>query len=110
MGRLAGDLVDERALATSASLLNAYSQRVCGFRMEGNYAFGIGFTRRDPQSWMSVGIGVEAVQIQAPDLAAAWPDPTGDQAGGSLVGVGQGADAFDDGVEFRGPGGSGAPS
>jgi hypothetical protein len=94
------DLVDERALVADAGGVDAFVQRVGGFRVQRYGSFGVGLAGGDTQPGMSFGIGVEAVQFQALDLAAAGPDPARDEVRRPLVRVLQGADAVNDGGEF----------
>jgi hypothetical protein len=50
----------------------------------------------------AVGVGVEAVEVQALDFAAAGADPAGDQVGGALVGIVERVDLFLDCRELVG--------
>jgi hypothetical protein len=47
VGWFAGDLVDERALAAGAGLVDACPQCVGGFGMQGDDALGVGLAGRD---------------------------------------------------------------
>jgi hypothetical protein len=64
--------------------------------VEWDAAFGVGLACGDPEPGVSVGVGVQAVELETADLAASRADPAGDEVGRALVGVGQGPDSVFD--------------
>ena len=57
--------------------------------MEGDKAFTARLARGDSQSRGAIGVGVEAIQLQAADLVAACSAPAGNHQGGPLKWVGK---------------------
>ena len=63
--------------------------RLGGIGMEGDKAFTARLARGDSQSRGAIGVGVEAIQLQAADLVAACSAPAGNHQGGPLKWVGK---------------------
>jgi len=97
---LAGAFVGERPFGAVLAQVDDFLQGVPGVLVEGNHPLLVGLAAGQPQPWCPVGVVVQAVQWQVPDLVSAGPGPAGDQQRRPLERAG---DLVDDGhhqVEF----------
>ena len=97
---LAGALVGERPFGAVLAQVDDLLQGVGGVLVERDDALLVGLAAGQPQPRCPVGVVVQAVQRQVPDLVAAGPGPAGDQQRRPLERAG---DLVDDGhhqVEF----------
>src|SRR5712691_10627686 len=79
--------------------LDELTQRLGSLRMKRNYPFGVGLADGDAQAWVTVWVGVEAVEGESGDLTAAGATPAQEQQCRPLVGVVQALDGYHQPVE-----------
>ncbi len=66
---------------------NELAQRVGSLRMKGHHPLGVRLADGDTQAWVTIRIGVQAVESEPCDLTAAGATPAKEQQCSPLVGV-----------------------
>ena len=82
---VAGQLVGERALTASGAQRDDLAQRFGGLVVERHDALAVGLAGGEAQPWCGVGVAVEGVDGEAPDLALAGAAPARDEQRGALL-------------------------
>ena len=80
--------------------LDQLPQRLGGLGVQRDHAFGVGLADRDPQPWVAVRVGVQAVDGEPADFALAGAAPAHQQQRGALVGILQALDGLHQPVQF----------